>query len=59
MTDDFLVVDLQLVEYAKLEEDDTVMFHYCSSRRFDIVVFDKERLEKPGREYVNAFGKIL
>lgn len=46
MTADFLVVDVQLVKYAKIEEDDTVMFNYWCSGKFDIVIFDKQRLEK-------------
>lgn len=59
MTEDFLVVDVQLVKYAKIEEDDTVMFNYLCSGKFDIVIFDKKRLEKSEREYANTFGKIL
>lgn len=58
MVEGCLFVDVQIVEYANLILDDTVMFTYSGTGQFDIVVFDTERLEKTQSDYVNPFGKI-
>lgn len=53
-----LLFDLtEIVRMTKLDHDDTVLFTYCGSGHFDLVVFDRERMEKTVTEAVVAIGK--
>lgn len=48
----------EIIHVAELNEDDMLLFTYWGIGKFDIVVFDKSKIEKTIREDGNNISKI-